>query len=259
MVLGGLGAKVAGSPREVVKEAEVIISMVPDDLSSKDVWLGSEGGLEAVEEGGVIVECSTLSFSWVRELAALARARNIHFLDAPVNGGPELASEGRLCMMAGGESHALEMARPVLASFAQTVTLMGPAGSGAAMKLVSNLLAAVQTVGLGEALILAEHAGLDPELVVGVICASPSASPLVKGYATRMACRDYADVTFTLARFHKDMDYVVRLANELGLTLGAADVTLSTIRAAGELGYDQAEFTAVVEAERPRGGAVSSR
>lgn len=243
-----LGAKAARSPREAVSEAGIVLSIVADDIASRQVWLGEQGALEAVKDDAILVECSTLSLSWVRELASLASQRSLAFLDAPVNGGPDVAAAGELRMMVGGEAAVLERARPVLAAFTSQITHMGPNGTGAATKLIHNMMIAIQIVALAEGLNMAEHAGLNLEQVVSILLNSSPASPSVKRSAPLMAARSYGETTFFLRHMRKDVSYALRLAEELDVPLLTAAAAREVYRDAGRLGYDNAGVPAVFEA-----------
>lgn len=246
--LAKLGAKVAESPYEAARNAEVVISIVADDVASQQVWLGETGALRGADKAAILIESSTLSHSWVRELARLAAERGPAFLDAPVNGGPSVAAAGQLKMMVGGEAEVLERARPVLACFTEQITHMGPNGAGAMTKLVNNLMSGVQMVALAEALHLAERAGLSLEQVVSVITNSGPASPLVKRNAPLMAARNYGEPNFLLQHIRKDVTYALRLAEEVDAPLTTGNAARELYRIAGNLGYDDAEFAVVFEA-----------
>lgn len=243
-----LGARRMPSPREAVGEAEIVISIVADDIASRQIWLGEQGALEAVQPDAILIECSTLSVAWVRELARLASDRSRSFLDAPVNGGPDVAAAGQLRMMVGGDAAVLERARPVLTAFTGQITHMGGNGTGAATKLVHNTMIAVQMVALAEGLNMAERAGLDLEQVISVLTNSSPASPSVKRSAPLMAARSYGETTFYLRHMRKDVSYALRLAEELDVPLLTAAAAREVYRDAGKLGHDNAGAPAVFEA-----------
>jgi 3-hydroxyisobutyrate dehydrogenase len=251
--LAQLGAKVKQSPREAVLDAEIIISIVTDDDASRQIWLGAQGALEGAKPDAILIECSTLSMSWIRELASLTAERALAFMDAPVNGGPDLAAAGKLRMMVGGDTNAFEQTHPVLASFCSEIAHMGPQGTGAMTKLVHNMITAVQVVTLAEGLNLAERAGLNLDQVISVITNSGPASPAVKRNAPLMASRSYGEPGFTLQLMRKDVTYALRLAEELDAPLGTADAAHEAYRNAGMLGYDHAGIAAVFEAFAEKG------
>ena len=247
------GAKVAASPAEAAGVAELVIAIVADDAASRQVWLGENGALSGMAKGSILVESSTLSLAWIRELAGLAAQRGLSFLDAPVNGGPSMAAAAQLKTMVGGETDVLEQARPVLESFTEQITHLGPNGAGAMTKLINNVMSGVHIVALAETMQLAERAGLDLAQVVSVISNAGAASPLVKAKAPLMASGNYGEPTFLLRHIRKDVTYALRLAEEFDVPLTTANAARELYRLAGRLGYDDADFSQVFEAMRTPG------
>jgi 3-hydroxyisobutyrate dehydrogenase len=258
--LAALGAKVAASPREAAASAEVVIAMVGDDAASRAVWLGdpstgsgrSDGALAVAQAGAVLVECSTLSLEWVRELAGRCAALGIDFLDSPVTGSKEAAAAGELKLMVGGEAAALERARPALEAISAQIAHFGASGAGALIKLINNLMAATQVAVLAEGLNLAERGGLDMEQVVEFLSNAAPGSPVVKGKAARVARREYADTQFALRWMHKDVTYALRAADEFGAPMPTLAAVRELYRMARNLGLDDQDFAAVAEAIRQK-------
>ena len=249
-LLAAKGAHVAETPRAAASDAHVIISMVGDDAASQAIWLGDDGALSGAREDTILIECSTLSVAWVHELAGLAEQRNLAFLDSPVTGSKDAAEAGELRLMVGGDTAILERARPVLEAVSKRIDLFGPTGSGAIIKLINNLMGAVQVVALAEGLSLAERAGLNMEQVVAFIINAAPGSPIVKGKAARMANHDYGDTQFALKWMHKDTTYALRAADELGVPMPTLAVAREIYRMARNLGLGDHDFAAVIEALR---------
>ena len=174
------GAFVAPSPREAAERAEIVISMVADDVASRSVWLGEDGALAGAKPGSLLLESSTLSVDWVRELAAVAAQKNCEFLDAPVTGTKPHAASGELFFMVGGSAAAFARARDVLSVLGREVLHLGPTGSGALLKLINNFVCGVQAASFAEAMALVNLSGLDREKCVAVLANSALASPLIK-------------------------------------------------------------------------------
>lgn len=246
--LAAAGAKPSTSPHEAVREADVIISMVSNDDASRQVWLGEQGALSGAKAGAVLVECSTLSPGWVRELAQLADSRQLPFLDIPVNGSRDAAATGNLLLLVGGPSAAMEQIRPVLEAISRQIVHLGPVGSGTAMKLARNMLVAVQTLALGEALTLTRRAGLNMDQVAEVLTIDGGLSNgLMKRNVPIMMQRAYGKPDFFLQHMRKDVSYALRLAGEVGAALPAAAATREVYALAGNQGHDEKEFVAVFE------------
>lgn len=250
--LAELGATVADSPRAAAVGADIVIAMVGDDHASRAVWLGEGGALAVSPARAVLVECSTLSLEWVRELAGRCAALGLDFLDAPVTGSKDAAESGELKLMIGGDAAALERARPALESISTQMIHFGPSGAGALIKLINNLMVATQVAVLAEGLNLAEQGGLDLAQVVPFLINAGPGSPVVKGKAARIAAHDYADTQFALRWMHKDVTYAMRAADEFGVPMPTLAATRELYGMARNLGLDQQDFAAVAEALRQK-------
>ncbi len=254
--LADAGARVAETPGAAAEGAQVIISMVGDDTASRAMWLGDasansgDGALAGAAAGAVLVECSTLSPAWVRELAGLAAARGLELLDAPVAGSKDAAAAGQLKLMVGGEAAALERARPALAAISRQIVHFGPSGAGAVVKLINNLMGAVHVAVLAEGLLLAERAGLDMEQVVELLINGAPGSPIVKGKIGRMVAHDYGNTEFALKWMHKDATYALRVAEELDTPMPTLVAARALYQTAIGLGYGDNDFAAIYEAVR---------
>lgn len=240
------GASIAGSPREAAAQADVIVGMVADDSASRSIWTGDQGALAGVRPGALVIECSTLSPEWVVELAGLAAARGCVFLDAPVTGSKPQAASGEVMFLVGGEADAVERARPVLRPMSRDLVHLGPAGSGARMKLVNNFVGAVQTVALAEALAFIESCGLDPDAAMAVLMNGAPGSPLVKTVGARMMAHDYS-VNFMMRLMRKDVGYAIAEARRCGVPLRTAATAAELFDAAIADGRGEADFAAVAE------------
>ncbi len=240
------GAHVAGSPREAVAQAGVIISMVADDNASRGLWLGENGALAAVKPGTLCIECSTVTVGWAKELAAAATVRGCEFLDAPVTGSKMHAVNGELNFLAGGSASTLEQARPVLAAMGKTITLIGPSGSGALLKLINNFICGVQVAALAEAMAMIERSGLDRAKVLDVLTNGAPGSPIVKTVSARMAAPDFTP-NFPLRLMAKDLGYAIQEGGQLSVELLTAAVALKEFQRAIDTGCGDKDIAAVVE------------
>lgn len=226
--LAGKGASVAATPREAAAGADFIFAMVADDGASRSVWLGADGALAGAKPGAIIVESSTLTPDWVRELGRHARAEGCGFLDAPVGGSRQAAEAGELRLFVGGEPATFEAARPALQAVGSKIDLLGPVGAGATWKLINNQLIAAQTAALAEALAVAEKAGFNKQRISELILAGAAASPIVKLKLPRMLEHNFEPADFAVHLMRKDARYATALAEALGapadIIAGAAQV-----------------------------------
>ncbi|MGC1108128.1 MAG: NAD(P)-dependent oxidoreductase, partial [Candidatus Acidiferrales bacterium] len=215
------GAALAESPREAAAKARVVISIVADDAASRAVWLGEKGALASAAPGTVLIESSTLTTDWVREIAAAASRQKCGFLDAPVTGTKSHAASGELLFLVGGSAEALEAARPVLAAMSRDIVHLGPTGSGTVMKLVNNFLCGVQAAAFAEAMALVEASGLDSEQTAKILCNGAPGSPLIKTIWARATGGDLTP-NFHLRLMAKDLKYSMEAARQYRLTLKTA-------------------------------------
>ena len=241
------GASVASSPREAASQAEIVISMVADDVASREVWLGTNGALAGVKPGAVLIEASTLTVAWIKELAANASQVHCEFLDAPVTGTKPHAESGQLLFLVGGSAKALDRARPVLSVLGRDAIYLGPTGSGALMKLINNFLAAVQTVSFGEALSLIEAGGLDRAKATSILTEGAPGSPILKRVAERVALGDFTP-HFHLNLMAKDVTYAIEEGRRRHVNMQTADAALAAFQQAVASGLSERDFTAVVQA-----------
>ena len=247
--LATAGARVAGSPREAAIGADIMFSMVADDAASRAMWLGPDGAVAGAARGAVLVECSTLTVAWVRELAQAAAARGAEFVDAPVTGSKNQAAAGELNFLVGGSAAALEKIRPALAPMSRSITHLGPTGSGALVKLINNFMCGVQLASAAEALAWIEQSGLDRAKALGVPLDGAPASPLVKTVTARMVANDFAP-NFLLKLMTKDLGYAVQESAARGQPLATAAAALEVFHRAIAAGHGDKDMSAVVESLR---------
>ena len=226
--LADKGARVATTPREAAEGADCVFAMVADDAASRAVWLGDDGALAGAKTGAVVVESSTLTPDWVRELAGRARARGCAFLDAPVGGSRQAAASGELRFFVGGDAATLDKVRPARIAIGSKIDLLGPAGAGATWKLINNQLIAAQVAALGEALDVARKAGFRPVQISSLILNGAASSPIVKMKLPSMLNGDYDEPDFALSLMLKDARYAAALAQSLG---APADLVSSAVKA----------------------------
>ena len=240
------GARIAASPMDAARDADAIITMVSDDCASREVWTGSQGALSAARAGTVLIDSSTISPGWARELAALAAARGCDLLDAPVTGSRPQAESGELFFLVGGRAEAVEKARPILQPMSRGLVHLGGSGAGATMKLINNFVCGVQAAGLAEALAWIERSGLEPADAVCVLTEGAPGSPLVKALAERMRKKTY-DVNFRLDLMTKDLTYAALGARQSGVELSTGKAALQHFEEAVEKGLGGLDLSAVME------------
>jgi 3-hydroxyisobutyrate dehydrogenase len=249
--LAELGARVASTPSGAVQGATVVISMLADDQASRDAWTGKDGALNSVESGAILVEASTVSPTWITELAALAKQHGAELLDAPVTGSKAQAEGAQLAFLVGGSDAALETATPVLKAMSKEIVHLGPVGSGARMKLINNFLCGVQIASLAEGLTWIERSGLDREKALTVLKNGAPGSPLLSAISARMVKQDYA-VNFLLKLMTKDLLYAHQEAGNFNVDLKTAETARTLFETAIAQGHGEQDMSSVVEPLRAR-------
>jgi 3-hydroxyisobutyrate dehydrogenase len=245
------GARIAATPADAVRDADVVISMLSDDDASRKTWTGDVGALAAAKPGAVLIESSTVTPAWIAELAALASVRNLTLLDAPVTGSRVQAESGQLTFLVGGDESALERVRSVLGSMSKEIVHLGPVGSGSRMKLINNFLCGVQVASLAEGLAWIERSGLNREQALKILCNGAPGSPLLNAISARMVARTY-DVNFLLSLMRKDLHYAGTDATKLGIVLHTASAAEVRFDEAVAVGYAEKDMSAVIEPLRPQ-------
>lgn len=244
------GAYVARSPRDAVRHAEIVISMVSDDSASREVWCGADGVLSGhLPDAPLLIECSTLSHNWLLELASRAAELNLPFLDCPVTGLPEAARSGQLRLLAGGEDASVQAARKVLQHLGE-VLHFGSVGLGNAFKLILNLMGTVQIAAVAEAMAAAKAAGIDLNLFFSAISGGVAASPQVMRIAANILADDHrSNIVFSATGRLKDARYGTQLMDFLHqpgvLAKTACDMFQSAVDAGNGASNESAIYLAL--------------
>ena len=256
LVQGGLRWR--DTPREVAENADVVFTSLPDDGVLEDVASGADGLLAGLADGKIWVDMSTVSPRASRELALRAQERGAAMLDAPVSGSVPQVRAGTLTIMVGGDEEAYAQVEPILRELG-TPTHVGENGLGLALKLAINISLAVQMLAFSEGLLLAERAGIDRELAVGVMTESPIGSPMLRARAALVLDLP-EDTWFDVGLMQKDLVLALEAARDLHVPLpstAAADELLTVARA---LGYERRDLAAIFEVlAQLAGGAAVSR
>ena len=244
------GARWADTPALAAAGSDVVISVVGNDTDSRAVWTGESGALAGLAAGAIAVERSTLSLGWVRELRGLVEARGAKLVDAPLTGSKDAAQAGKLTVLVGATPEMLERLRPILSGYASTIVHLGPPGSGAAYKLINNMVVAVQIAAAGEALALAERLGLDLAIAGPTLASGAAGSPSLKGKMAAMLAHNHSDQHFALRWMSKDVAYAMRAAEEAGIILPVTEVTRAQYERAMAAGSADLDFSAIAEVPR---------
>lgn len=247
------GGKYAATPKEAASNAEIVFACVGNDNDLREVTIGDNGAFYSMVAGSLFIDHTTASADVARELAVKASQSGIDFLDAPVSGGQAGAENGALTVMMGGSESAFQTAAPVIDTFARSVKLMGPVGSGQLCKMVNQICIAGLVQGLAEGLHFARSAGLDPEQVVEVISKGAAQSwQMENRYQTMLA--DEYEHGFAVDWMRKDLGIVLDEARQNGSHLpvtALVDQFYSEVQALGGGRWDTSSLLARLENLRP--------
>ncbi|HVZ22910.1 MAG TPA: NAD(P)-dependent oxidoreductase [Vicinamibacterales bacterium] len=217
--LAAAGATAAATPADVAREADVVITMVPDSPDVEQVIAGERGVLEGLRPGSIVIDMSTISPIVTRRLSAAVAAKGGSMLDAPVSGGDIGAKNATLTIMVGGDERTFERARPILSCMGkpESVTYIGPSGAGQVTKLCNQIAIGGALAGVAEAFALAKASGIDRGRVRQALLGGFAGSKVLEFHGNRMLTGNYKP-GFFMRLFQKDL----RLTNEAGLANGVA-------------------------------------
>lgn len=222
--LVGEGAVAARDAADAVREASVVVSMLPASRHVEGLYLGDSGLLAQIVPGSLVLECSTIAPDAARKVHAAAAARGIGLLDAPVSGGTAGAAAGTLTFMVGGKAEALEKARPILAAMGKNIFHAGPDGAGQVAKVCNNQLLAVQMIGTAEAMALGVASGLDPAVLAEIMRQSSGGNWTLEKYNPWPGVMETAPAS----KGYNGGFMAELMAKDLGLAQEAAQATASS-------------------------------
>jgi len=170
--LNAEGAATAGSAAEAVKNADVIISMLPNGAIVKSLYMGNNGLIKALQKDVLIIDSSTIAADDARAVAKACEQQGIAMIAAPVSGGTAAAEAGTLTFICGGEQAHFEAAKTVLKAMGRNIFYAGASGAGQVAKICNNMLLAIHMIGTAEALNMGAQQGLDPAVMSEIMKAS---------------------------------------------------------------------------------------
>ena len=212
------GGARAETPAAAADGAEIVFACVGNDEDLRAVTLGADGAFSGLAKGAILVDHTTASAEVARELNEAAQAQGAGFVDAPVSGGQAGAENGVITVMCGGSEADFARVEPVIAAYAKSCRLMGPAGAGQLTKMVNQICIAGLLQALSEGLAFAERAGLDGELVLDVISKGAAGSWQMENRGSTMLA-DKFDFGFAVDWMRKDLGICLAEANANGAPL----------------------------------------
>jgi 2-hydroxy-3-oxopropionate reductase len=243
------GGKGAGSVAEAVRDADVIITMVPDSPDVEEVALGEDGIYAHAPQGSIHIDMSSIRPDVAAGLYDAGKAVGVRVMDAPVSGGEPGAIEGTLSIMVGADRADFDAVQPIFDTVGTTVVLVGPPGSGQTVKAANQLIVAGNIELVAEAIVFLRAYGVDTEAAVSVLSGGLAGSRILERKAASMLAGNF-DPGFRIDLHHKDMGIVTSAARErdVVIPLGALTAQLmAAARAQGDGGLDHSALLRGVE------------
>lgn len=238
-----LGAKWADTPDALAGTCDAVFTCLPSPAVSEQVLRQM---LTVMKPGTTWIEMSTLGRDEIRRLAALAAEKQVRVMELPVTGGVHLAAQGKITMLAGGDKDLFELHRPALAAMGDKIFHMGPLGSAAVIKVITNMLAFIHLVADGEALMLAKRGGLDLGQAWAAIKAS-SGTSFVHETEGQLILNGSYDIAFTMDLALKDLGFAMNFGREFDVPLDLAALTHQTFVKGKQAYGGEAQSTQIVK------------
>jgi len=216
--LTAAGGVACATAKEVAQKADVIIIMVPDTPDVEKVLFGEEGVAEGLSKGKIVIDMSSISPIATRDFAERLQIRGADYVDAPVSGGEVGAKNAALTIMVGGSDATFEKVKPLFELMGKNITLVGGIGAGQVCKVANQIVVALNIEAVGEALLLASKAGVDPAKVRQALMGGFASSKILEVHGERMIKRTF-DPGFRIELHQKDLNLALSTARGLGVSL----------------------------------------
>jgi 3-hydroxyisobutyrate dehydrogenase-like beta-hydroxyacid dehydrogenase len=233
------GAQWADSPKAVAEACEVVFLSLPGPPEVEAVALGKDGLIEGLKKGAACFDLTTNSPTLVRRIEKIYAERGLHFLDAPVSGGPQGAKSGRLAIWVGGDRAVFDKCKKVLDGFADAARYIGPIGAGSVAKLVHNCAGYAIQAALAEVFALGIKGGVEPlALWEAVRTGASGRQRTFDRLYDRFLPNTYDPPSFALRLAHKDMRLATELGRELGVPMRLANLAFAEMTEALNRGWE---------------------
>ncbi|AJA91853.1 3-hydroxyisobutyrate dehydrogenase [Candidatus Nitrosopelagicus brevis] len=239
------GALVVDSPKNVAENSELVIMVVKDANAVKDVVFGDCGILAGRHEGMCIADMSTINPNSTREISKKVTEDGIDYMEIPVMGGPNVAINGKLVIMASGKKEVFEKFKTIFESIADQSIYLGDTGTAHSIKLAMNLQIAMLALSLSEGITLTKKAGFDPEIFLKVLNSTYFKTGMSEGKAHKMI-NDSVKPTFTLANLKKDLDTINDAAESFDAELPMAKIARKIYADATDAGFGDIDYTGII-------------
>lgn len=219
------GATATSSPKDLAEQVDIVVTCLPSPAICAEVMEADDGVIAGLGPGKIWMEMSTTDEQEIRRLAPLVEAAGATPVECPVSGGCHRAATGNIAIFCGGPREAFEQALPILTMMGRRILHTGPLGSASVLKVVTNYLASINLVGLGEAFAVASAAGMDMTTTYEAIRIS-SGNSFVHESESQVILNGSYDINFTMDLVQKDMALFLDVADRAGLDLEVGPVLL---------------------------------
>lgn len=240
------GAKTAATPQEAAAGKDVIITMISNDDSIREVFYGDNGILAVLQPGVTVIDSSTISPGLAKELAAAIEDKGGHFLDAPVTGSKPAAIDGTLVFMVGGHAEVIEQHRDLFDSMGRLLLHMGGNGSGAVAKLAHNAMVGIHNAALAEGFSIAVKSGVPADKFLELVKNGSAGSKQAELKGQKIIDGDFSN-QFSLALMLKDLKLASSLSDATGVPTPMLGVAKSLFQAGFNHGFGDEDLSAVVK------------
>jgi len=240
------GAKVMTSPKEIAENSELIITIVKDAAAVKEISFEKEGIIEGKHEKLIVADMSTIDPSESKNISRKFQEHNIHKLDIPVMGGPNVAITGNLVMMASGNKESFDRCKNVFEKIANKVFFLGESGVAHSVKLAMNLQITMIALALSEGIIFMKKANVDPKIFLEILNSTYFKTGMSEKKAFKMIENKF-DATFTLSNLKKDISTITSAAKSLGIELPMIKKAEQVYENAVKEGFGEIDYTGIIE------------
>jgi 2-hydroxy-3-oxopropionate reductase len=240
------GAQIGMNSQDVAARSQVIVTMLPDSPDVELVYAGEKGIFAGLKSGTLIIDMSSISPVVARKLAADAEKRGSDMLDAPVSGGEAGAISATLSIMIGGKTTAVERAMPIFQTLGKNIIHVGDAGAGQVTKAANQMVVGTTIAIVGEALVLAAKAGVDPAKVRQALLGGFAQSKILEAHGQKMLDRNFKP-GFRIRLHEKDMKIALATGSEYGVPLMVTGVVGQMMTAMKGMGNGDLDHSGLVK------------
>jgi 2-hydroxy-3-oxopropionate reductase len=245
--LGAAGGKACASAKEVAQRADIVITMVPDTPDVEKALFGKDGVAEGLSPGKIVVDMSSISPIETKIFAERIRKAGADYVDAPVSGGEVGAKNAALTIMVGASEAAFARVKPLFELMGKNITLVGDVGAGQICKVCNQIIVALNIEAVGEALLLASKAGVDPGKVRQALMGGFASSRVLEVHGERMVKRTF-DPGFRIELHQKDLNLALSSARALKMSLPNTATAQELFSACQAQGGGKLDHSAMVKA-----------